>query len=770
MPPAPSRSAAKSSASAAPPAAAPGSAAQRWLGPVGFTLTLIASVLWFSSRGLGEEAEASSGIIAAVWAIIAGGGLAAMYLGGAIGWGRAAAAVLVPRASRSRVWLQAGLGLGLMLVASHGLGVLGAFGGAAGPYLAWAVTGGGLLLLADQVARAELRPERWGVLPGWSVLAAPAIGLMLVAASSPPGSLWASEAGGYDTLSYHLQLPKEWLELGRIVPLEHNVYSFLPGHMEAAFTHLGAMTLPMADSAAAAMGPRAAYIGGTGIGLLAAQMLHALVGVLAAAMIGRVAWALLTGGGMGEVTARFAGSLAAAAVLATPWTIVVGSMAYNELAVLALGATAALAAVDAGIGPVRRAVLAGLLVGMACGAKPTAAFTVGPVAGLLLLGMVRGEDAPTLARRAWVWAKMVLAGSVAGVLPMAPWMIRNAMAADGNPVFPFAAGLLGSAHWSAEQVARYSGAHHASEPWGERLALLFSATRGVAHPQWSIMVVAGAAGLLAAALWGRTRRAGALLAAGLPAIVVAWLALTHLQSRFLVPALLPLGVGVGVGAAALVAALARLGKTRRHGMALAGAWVCAGVPVGLTVAAVNVFRAEHGGAPNLMLPLGVEARTALPYLPFFKASTPWEKEAQLRRIATPEAFCNLLIEPDQTVYLLGDATPLYYSGRVLYHTTWDRSPLGELVAKYPGRPEAEEGRKWAEELHARGVRFIVVNVSELHRLIEVDNWYDRDVTLGMVEIWAKRWCDLVHEWPQRGQYLLKLREPSPQAAGEGPAR
>ena len=55
--------------------------------------------------------------------------------------------------------------------------------------------------------------------------AAPAVAVLLVAACSAPGWLWASEFGGYDALSYHLQLPKEWLHLKKITTLDHNVYS-----------------------------------------------------------------------------------------------------------------------------------------------------------------------------------------------------------------------------------------------------------------------------------------------------------------------------------------------------------------------------------------------------------------------------------------------------------------------------------------------------------------------------------------------------------------
>ena len=76
----------------------------------------------------------------------------------------------------------------------------------------------------------------------WAAWGVPALALLLVAASSPPGWLWDSEGRGYDALEYHLQLPQEWLRMGRLAPLEHNVYSFLPGYIEAAFYHLAVAT------------------------------------------------------------------------------------------------------------------------------------------------------------------------------------------------------------------------------------------------------------------------------------------------------------------------------------------------------------------------------------------------------------------------------------------------------------------------------------------------------------------------------------------------
>ena len=54
-----------------------------------------------------------------------------------------------------------------------------------------------------------------------------------VAASLLPGALWKPlDPHPYDVTSYHLQVPREWYELGRIEPLRHNMFSYFPMNAE----------------------------------------------------------------------------------------------------------------------------------------------------------------------------------------------------------------------------------------------------------------------------------------------------------------------------------------------------------------------------------------------------------------------------------------------------------------------------------------------------------------------------------------------------------
>ncbi|QKK09963.1 MAG: hypothetical protein HND58_18615 [Planctomycetota bacterium] len=168
--------------------------------------------------------------------------------------------------SPDSVPVQLAVGVAIMVSLSHLLGVFGLLNGVTA--IGSCVVGIGLLLA--QIARASrpgTTPARLG--PGQIVIAAlamPAAAVLVVAALMPPGWLWGSEYGGFDALSYHLQLPQEWLASGRITPVEHNVYSYLPGYIESAFTHLGALTLAPLDRG---------LVAGDGWRLLACQGLHA---------------------------------------------------------------------------------------------------------------------------------------------------------------------------------------------------------------------------------------------------------------------------------------------------------------------------------------------------------------------------------------------------------------------------------------------------------------------------------------------------------------
>lgn len=633
---------------------------------------ILLGVLAVGSIGVGGAWVATLFVVVSTW--LTAGGLAGAYMVGAWGLGAAALRWMGDRTAAS--WLAPAVGLGVMLTISHGLGVVGAFG--------WFGVGGarivaglpivcGLLLLAADLLR---RQSGSGVSLSPAVLAfVPAVAVLVVASASPPGWLWASEGFGYDTRSYHMQLPAEWLAMGQAWPVEHNVYSFLPGYVEAAFYHLVAL---VGEHPAA----------GAGVGLLAGQCLSALMAVLAALFIGRVCW-LVTPEDRRQAASGLAIGLGAL-VLGTPWVLVVGSLAYNEPAVLVLGAGAMLAALPSEMRQAVRWMIAAFLVGSACCAKPTALFMVGPVVGAMLV-------ATTPLR---LLAKPAILGCGVGVLTLLPWLVRNELAA-GNPVFPQLAGVFGRGHWTPEQHARWASGHAYTGSVLDRVRLLFlpdpngpflggTSMRGLLHPQWG---VAGPLCVVAAIAGPLLRRHVVVVALSIGFVVqlVAWLALTHLQSRFLVPMLL-----TGVPLVAVV--LARFGRP--------GSWLAVVLAVAQGVWGVWLYAGERDGRPGLAIAPGVGLFTG--------AVDPQ---------ASPQGSANAAVMAQGGgLLLVGDGASLYYVIDPKYATTWDRGLLVSSLVAHPDDPAAQ-----AAALRAGGVRWLVIDEMELSRL-RASGWLDPTLT------------------------------------------
>jgi hypothetical protein len=667
---------------------------------------------------IGNPADPLTSLSSVLYTLIRAGAPALAYLAAAAGLGRLASPLV--RGSSQAAALQVATGLALLLSLSH---LLGVFGVLTQP-VALGVVIIGIVLLAHQLAglRDQSRPT---LAPAW-LLALPGVALLLVAACNPPGWLWDSEAGGYDALSYHLQLPQEWLAAGRIWPNTHNVFSFQPAYVESAFVHLGAMIGAPAQSGAG--GSRSwGLLAGEGLGVISCQLLSAGITILAAWFT--AAAACIAGRRAGiALPAALAGVL----MLSTPWTIVAGSLAYNDMAMVALIAGAVSAALDEPLSPARRGVLAGLLIGVACGCKPTALPLGAPLAGLALV-------ATTRVRR---WLPMIGSGALAGLIALAPWLIRNALA-GGNPVFPEAAGIFGSAHWSPDQLHRYHAAVSFNGSVLDRLKLMFFQDptdpagprhRGLLHPQWFAFFPLTSAAAIVAILRRPTRTLGYLLGGVELIQLLAWLFATHLQSRFLLPlaipacVLLPLAVG-----------------SRRTGIILA----CAACLI-QAGAAIVIFAGQRGGAPNQLLVAGPSIRTGESFRRELEAMDPAARRAPLADLPQ-EPYVNLAMPADGALYLVGDATPLYYAVPTVYNTTWDSWPLADAMAASPDNPGA-----WSAALISRGIRYALVNFAEMDRLTR-SGWADPRITPKALNDWLAKATRPVRQWPHA--VLVQLEAP-----------
>lgn len=609
--------------------------------------------------------------------------------------------------------IRVALGLAAALSIWHLAGVLGLLGSIA----AWTIALIGLAGLARALARERPRPG--ARLSRVAILLLAPVAILFAAASSPPGVLWASEYGGYDALTYHLPLAQSWLNHHRVHPVETNVYSYLPSYLESAFAQIGALTLAPQTTEG--------LLAGTGWRVLACQMLHALITLLAAWLIGLVAARLAPRNH--HQAGQLAGHLAAAITLLTPWTIVAGSLAYNDMAVVALAAGALLAALDDGIAPARRGLLAGLLVGAACGVKPTALFLAGPIVAVALLA-----HAPRAA-----WPALITAGCLAGLAMLAPWLTRNALA-GGNPVFPFATSAFGSAHWSDDQALAFQHAHHASESLPQRLRLALWTDpaappqardvvrfRGLLNPQWGVAFPAAALALLALLLRRDTRRAATTLGLGALLSLAAWLALTHIQSRFLIPLLIVIAPAIALAIASITVPAAR------HLAAIAAV-------APQFVMLLTTWLGQLSGAPNLALPLGPA---------YFRGDPRFPLEAP-----DPYQFLSTL-ERRGRVLLLGDAKALYLTGDVIASSAWDRTPLERAIEREPANPDA-----WITALRELRVDTLLINLAELDRY-QQSGYRPSALAPDAIAPLIDR-LDVIKAWPEAG--IIVARVPAPSTA------
>lgn len=678
-----------------------------WLGALGLLLSLSPAPGGAADIGLAAAAVLAK-LATAFWP-------AAIYLLAALGLGRLAWPII--RGSSDPLLLQGGVGLALLFVVSHILGQIGLVAGPIGVAAAWVPIVLGLALLVHQARDARLEESLNNLRLTWpeSIAISFALAVLAIGATTPPGILWRSEFGGFDALSYHLPIVQEWFAAGRLAPLDHNVYSYLPSYLEAAFLHLAAMTnAPQHAQPGQGMG----LLAGDGWRTLSAQLLHAGLAIWTAWGVSRVVTNLFEDP-RGSTT-RAAGYFAFALAAIIPWTLVVGTLAYNELAVTALACPALAAATDSRLAPATRGFIAGLLVGVASSVKPTAIFLVGLPVGCLLLWTMPPRQ----------WARAILAGSAIGIAVMAPWLLRN-WAACGNPVFPFATAWFGLAHWTPEQVARFSAAHHEAAGLLERLAFAFvrreadDQARGFLHPQWGgFWVLAAIAGAYAAWTMPRLRPwcAGLMLALG------AWLVLTHVQSRFLIP-LMPIVVAI------IAASIFSL----RPGVAYPAAAIVLLVHAAWAVAisgregvsrAATAWPGDFSGS-TLRVPASGPGR-----LEFFMGDIP------------PQLLINLGgLPPGSKTYLLGISTPFYYTSSIVYNVTWDRWPIVEAMRREPGEPQAVGG-VWLAELREQGITHVLVDFAEIARLSR-SGYVDPFLTPARVaELFFGR-CAVVRVWGDR---------------------
>ncbi len=487
----------------------------------------------------------------------------------------------------------------------------------------------------------------------WTI--APAVAVLLLAAASAPGWLWSTEFGGYDALSYHLQLPREWLALGSVQTLPHNIYSTFPSFMECAYLHVMAMRGSAQD------------------GALDAQVLHALFALAAAMMVANLAQVayerMNARAGARELPPSLrsaVGWCAAALLLGLPWIIVTGSLAYDEMPVVMLLAAALWLLVRSADGLTRGVCVAlAILCAGAMGCKLTAAlFVTAPVGVLTLIAFARDLRM----RRATIRGTILTAALMlcAGFLLLSPWWVRGALA-NGSPFFP----ILGDGGLTAIQAKTFHNAHGplAVDQWWSALRDQYlCAGLTAAHtsldpwrPFWSILPwLGGCAGLIL--LCRRHARATAVMMIIVVAVqLFMWLYFTHSKGRFLIPTAVPLVVLCSL----VMVHLYRAGMFGRIALSLLLFGWCL-QPLWAYATDGPLIEAQSSPATGIGLEplfMGESGGDALP--------------AVLRGLPA-----------DARVISLGGSAVFWWQMIPGYSTVWNENPVGKALASSGGDPEA----------------------------------------------------------------------------------
>lgn len=670
-------------------------------------VALFTLALWFITQN-GVAAQNPEAFFA-VFEIVAGSlpVLAALWIGAA-GYGYALHLLLIPKRNDGVLIEELALGIAGLLAVNW----LVAWAGLLSQNGAIAVFGAGCLLnllkflpgKAHPEGSQDEPPQRRGFVLSWAVLLlVPGVVLLVVAACCPPGALWRVEAFGYDVTSYHLQLPREWMARGAMAGLEHNVYSFLPSLIEGGYLLISVLSGTAVD------------------GVYTCQLFHVTLTLLAAAAVGKL---------VATRTCAPIGIGTAALLLALPWVTITGSMAYNEMGVLAFGA-AALLIVFNHSGTTRSGAAAGLLVGAATLAKLTAGVMVAVPVGLMLLLRLNRPPGNEARVKSINSVQLASIAALAGVLMLSPYLVRN-FVATGNPVFPFAAERLGAGHWDDTLVARWDTAHGLSPKDEGRLDALsrqwlmntgYGAVGGRPTPRenenvarfdreggvpalWIVVVVAAVLLLKQ----HNTKRTACAMALMLGLQVVFWMLATHMQSRFLLPTVLPTCVIAGLG----YRRLAELTKQKSPSLAplIGSAVVVAIVLINYTTLATQTRTVtDPDTGHELPVPMSIAIDAPI-------VTSPTDPNAHP---------INRLPETSKTLMVADNSGLLYLTRPIVYATAFDEAPLGRVIREANNDPQQVNA-----QLHDMGITHVWVHWSELYRLHQTYG-HDPSVTLETLQ-------------------------------------
>ena len=309
--------------------------------------------------------------------------------------------------SAARIGICGLLGLGLIGTVTLLVGIFP--GGAA---LAWipilAAAGfgliGGVPLL--RLTHASAKPE------GAEWLAVVVLGLAFVFAFIV--LLAPSTASDWDSIAYHMALPKLYISTGEVARARFASHSAFPAAVELLFL------LPLKFGLQS--GAKAVLLGYSSFGALT------LFGLAR------------------ERYGRAAGWWAAVAFAATPVILWESASAYVDVAHGLFAGLAVIFALRSALEKRQDWVLAGLLLGFACGTKYTGLQAAAVL--LLILGVLAARK-----RIQAGWKPLALVAGLA-LLVGGPWYVKN-IVSTGNPVYPFLYERFHGVDWDQKRADIY---------------------------------------------------------------------------------------------------------------------------------------------------------------------------------------------------------------------------------------------------------------------------------------------------------------------------
>jgi hypothetical protein len=518
--------------------------------------------------------------------------------------------------------------------------------------------------ILDSVSNPTTHDPRPTTRLPWLWMAVPFLAVIILGAMLPPVE--------FDVLEYHLQVPKEFYQQGRITHLPHNVYGNMPMGME--MLSLLAMVLSgdwwlgalAGKTVTALMAPL------TALGLLAAgrRFFSAPAGAAAAVLYLSVPWIVrISTAGLVDGAAGCYLFLAVYAMLL--WersTSGVGQAHRNERSPTGSAGSWSGGRHHGGLEPPCRTVgeapsrliLAGYLAGSAAATKyPGLLFVVLPLAAWSILAGIR----PPAGKRLAIFL-------AAAALACGPWLAKNAVL-TGNPTYPLLYEVFGGKSWTAEKNDRWNRIHrpHDFSP----SALAASLVQAGLTSEWLSPLIVPLAALALAVRRHRAKVVRLLALFGY--VIAAWWLLTHRIDRFWIPALplLCLAAGLAVSWSSE--------KSWRWGMT--------GL---LTVVLLGNFLVASSSGPGC-------------YNRYF-VSLGRLRDDPLRVVSWHRYFNREI--PRGRVLLVGDAQPFDLEMPVLYSTCFDDSPF-ELLAKGRTAAEIRSG------LRKAGITHIYVDWGEIDR-------------------------------------------------------